>query len=457
MPDALDSLRGVIGGEVIAPAEAGSRYGGDASHLRGEPLGGVRPRDAADVVRLVGWARTHRVALVARGGGSSLDGESVPVRGSVVVDFSGWDRVLEIAADDRVAVVGPGVVNRDLHRALAPHGLFFPPNPGSWTVSTLGGNVATNASGPRSFKYGTTRNWVSALVVVLGTGELVQLGGRTTKRSTGPDLLSLFIGSEGILGLTTEVTVRLAVRPARRTGIIVPLPPESRIGPVARAIARWPLRGLSAVEYLDRACADALAAEAPGRIPPDRAALLLEIESGDEDEETRVLADVLDRLRGLGLTEEPLVLADADEMWTLRGQSGLALDREMGERIREDVAVPLSRLDELVALVEQVGHRHGTRVATFGHVGDGNLHPNYAIDPTLPGADLLRRDLLTGTRQLAGTISAEHGIGALKAPHLGLELEAPAIQLLRDVKRACDPDGLLNPGKVLPPVDRERA
>ena len=452
MDDVLDSLRRSVSGEVILSPDGLERLGRDASHLRGRPRAAVRPTDPEDVVRLVTWSRSRRIPLVARGGGSSLDGESVPADGAVVVDFSGWDRILEIDADNRLARVGPGVVNRELHRALAPSGLFFPPNPGSWTLSTLGGNVATNASGPRSFKYGTTRDWVAGLEVVLGTGERVRLGGRTTKRSVGPDLLALFVGSEGILGLITEVTVHLAVRPARRLGLVVPLPPEAPVGPVARALARSPTDRLSAVEFLDSACAAALAVESRGRFPPDRSLILLELESPGEEEETRALEELVGRIASLGISEEPLAVADADELWTLRGQSGLALDRTLGERIREDVAVPLTRLDELLEAVRRIGADHRVAVPTFGHVGDGNLHPNYAIDPTGPDAEPIRTELLTETRRLGGTISAEHGIGALKARHLALEYGASEIDLLRRVKHACDPDGLLNPGKVLPPA-----
>lgn len=453
MPDLLATLERAVRGVVVGTAAAGERFGKDASHLHGRPLAGIRPADPEDVVGLVGWARSHHVPLVARGGGSSLDGESVPSDGAVVVDFSGWDHVIEIDVDDRLARVGPGVINRELHRALAAHGLFFPPNPGSWTTSTLGGNVATNASGPRSFKYGVTRDWVAGLDVVLGTGERTHLGGRTTKRSTGPDLLGLFVGSEGILGFVTEVTVRLAVRPPRRCGIVVPLSAGQPLGPLARAIARWPTDRLSAVEYLDETCAQALAAEARGRFPPAHGLVLLELESSDEDEETRGLTLLLERLTTLGVVEEPRVAPDADELWTLRGQSGLALDRTLGERIREDVAVPLSRLDDLLAAVARIAKRHGVEVPTFGHVGDGNLHPNFVVDPTTPLAARIRSDLLRETRRLGGTISAEHGIGALKAPYLPLEVDPPSLALLRDVKRACDPDGVLNPGKVFPASD----
>lgn len=450
MDDPARSLRAADVGAVLDAPEASDRYGRDASHLRGRPSAGVRPRDADDLVRLVRWARARRCALVARGGGTSLEGESVPADGAVVVDLSGWDAVLEIAPEERLARVGPGVINRELHRALVPHRLFFPPNPGSWTTSTIGGNAATNAAGPRAFRYGATRHWVRGADVVLGTGERVTLGGRTTKRSAGPDLLSALVGSEGTLGIFTELTVSLEPLPARRAGVVVPVAPGRPIGPIVRAWVADPPGPLAAIEFVDATSAGSLAAEAGSRFPPGRDLLLLELESSDEATETAALARLLERLPALGVVEEPLVIADADDLWTLRGRSGLALDRTMGERIREDVAVPLPRLDELAAAVARIAASHGIPVATFGHVGDGNLHPNFGVDPDGPVADAVRRELYASVHALGGTISAEHGIGMLKAPYLGGEIDAPSLALLRTIKGACDPDGILNPGKLLP-------
>lgn len=451
MDDVAGALRQAEVGTVVDRTEAVERYGRDASHLRGRPSAGVRPRDPDDLVRLVRWARDHRVALVARGGGTSLEGECVPADGAVVVDLSGWDRILEIAPDERLARVQPGVINRELHRALRPHRLFFPPNPGSWTTATIGGNAATNAAGPRAFRYGSARHWIRGAEVVLGTAQRATVGGRTSKRSAGPDLLAALIGSEGTLGFFSELTVSLAPAPARRTGVIVPVSPGRAIGPIVRSWVADPPGTLAAIEFLDAASAGPLAEEAGGRFPPGRDLLLLELESADEPSETAALTRLLERLPAVGVPEEPLVVADADALWTLRGRSGLALDRTMGERIREDVAVPLPRLDELQAAIGRIAETHGIPVATFGHVGDGNLHPNFGVDPEGPAADAIRRGLYAAVRSMGGTISAEHGIGALKAPYLDGELDGPSMALLRTLKRACDPDAILNPGKLLPP------
>ena len=248
-PEATRSLSAAVRGRVTTDADGLAPFGHDASHVTGRPLAVVAPADADDVVELVRWARRTRIPLVPRGAGTSLDGESVPPDGGVVIDLSGWSRLLEVDPDGLWARVEPGIVNRDLQRALLPHRRFYPPNPGSWTASTVGGNVGTNASGMRSFRYGPTRAWVREVEAVLGTGSRVHLGSRVPKRSVGPDLLQLFVGSEGTLGVATEVTVRLAPLPAVRHGVVVPVPKAAPLGPLVTRLSETPDSGLSAVEY----------------------------------------------------------------------------------------------------------------------------------------------------------------------------------------------------------------
>lgn len=452
MPDpakAIEALARELPGRVTTDPGALAAVAHDASHLSATAAAVCRPADPEEVVRLVRWARREHIPLTARGAGTSLDGESVPVPGGVVVDLSGWSGVLEIDPVDRLVRVGPGVVNADLQAALRPHGLFFPPNPGSWTTSTLGGNVATNASGPRSFRYGPTRAWVRGAEVVLGTGERLTIGGRAAKRSTGPDLVSMFVGSEGTLGLFTELTLALAPLPARRAGLAVPLPDGRPLAPVARALATAAGLGLSAVEYLDRGCAEALARVENARLPADRALLLLEVESADEAEETRHLEAIGATLIGLGIPEAPSVYPEADRLWTLRGQSGTALDRTLGPRVREDVCVPLSRLDPMLEAIAAAAREAGVPLYLYAHLGQGSLHPNFAIDPARPTAARLREAVLRAALRLGGTVSGEHGIGRVKAPFLPGEIGDGGVRLLRALKRACDPDGILNPGTLL--------
>ncbi|MFZ0830238.1 MAG: FAD-binding oxidoreductase [Thermoplasmata archaeon] len=446
--EASEALRAEVAGTVTDDPEALTRFASDASHLVQLPAATVAPRDRDDVQHLVGWARHWRVPLVGRGGGSSLDGESVPPPGGVVVDFSGWNAVIEIDEADRLVRVGPGVVNRDLHRTLASRGLFFPPNPGSWTTSTIGGNTATNASGPRSFRYGSTRTWVRGLEGVLGTGEILRVGHRTRKASTGPDLLGFFVGSEGTLGLFTEITLGLAPSPERRIGLGLAIPDALLFGPTLPRLLRSPAPAFSAIEYLDRSTAAALSRFSSGRLPGDSALLLLELESTAADED-RDLERAAKRLAEAGFSGDPAVYPDADQLWTLRGQSGEAVEDE-GVRVHEDVAVPWSRLDELIEGTRALAAHHEVPVRLFGHLGDGNLHPGFVVDPVSERSRAVRRDLLLLTKRLGGTISAEHGVGALKASYLALEHGDVGVSVLEAFKRRCDPDGILNPGKLYP-------
>lgn len=446
--EASEALRAEVSGVKTEDPDALTRFASDASHLYQLPAAAVAPRDRDDVQRLVGWARRWKVPLVGRGGGSSLDGESVPPPSSVVVDFSGWNALVEIDDADRLVRVGPGVVNRDLHQTLASHGLFFPPNPGSWTTSTIGGNTATNASGPRSFRYGSTRTWVRGLEVVLGSGELLRVGHRTRKASTGPDLLGFFVGSEGTLGFFTEVCLALAPAPQRRIGLVLAVPDDLVFGTTLPRLLASPMPAFSAVEYLDRATAAALSRFASGRLPGDTALLLLELESSDTEEGSD-LERAAQRLVDAGFREEPVVYPDADQLWTLRGQSGEAVEGE-GVRVHEDVAVPWSRLDELIAGTRALSARHDVPVRLFGHLGDGNLHPGFVVDPLSERSRAVRRDLVMLTKRLGGTISAEHGVGALKASYLALEHGDVGVSVLEAFKQRCDPDGIMNPGKLYP-------
>ncbi len=453
----LRSLAGSVRGVVRTDRAEIDRVGKDASHLRGRPVAAVAPRDTDDVVALVRWARAHRVPLVPRGAGTSLDGESVPTRGGVVVDLAGWSSIADIRPEERSARVGPGTVNRDLQRALAPHGMFFPPNPGSWTTSTIGGHVGTNASGPRSFRYGPTRAWVRAVEAVLGTGEVVRWGSRAAKRSVGPDLLSLFVGSEGTLGVATEVTVRLAPVPAVRLGVVVPLGEGVPLGVLAARLAGAPGTGLSAIEYLDRACADELGHLPGSDLHPTGALLLLEIEADRRAEARSRLARVASVLRGANVPTTPAIYEDADALWTLRGRAGISLDERLGLRIREDVAVPLGEVDRLVDALTRIGAVERVPLYLFGHLGEGSLHPNYAVASDDPTGARVRAAVLSASLALGGTISAEHGIGAVKSAFLERELGAVGVRMLRTVKHACDPDGILNPGKLYPAEPRQGA
>jgi D-lactate dehydrogenase (quinone) len=447
---ALADLRRSVSGEVTSDDGPRGAMSRDASSVAGLADAVVRPIDSDDVVALVRWARANRVPLTARGGGTSLDGESVPVRGGVVVDFSRWTSIGPVDAERRTVQVGPGVVNFDLTGALAPHGLFFPPNPGSWRSSTIGGNVATNASGPRSYRYGPVRRWVHAAEVVLGTGERTWLGPATAKRAVGPELLDLVVGSEGTLALATSLVLRLTVRPARRCGVVVALPREAPLGQVATALAGRPVLRLSAIEYVDERVGAALRARPNARLPGEGPLVLLEVESETADSEAEALSELDPVLRTLGISESPSVVPDADRLWSLRGEAGAVLDGRTGPRVREDIAVPLASIDAALKELQEIALGAGAALYVYGHLGQGNLHPNVAVDPASEVGARVRAEILALARRLGGTVSGEHGVGSVKRSYVPAELGDPAVRVLRGWKALCDPDGVLNPGKLLP-------
>jgi FAD/FMN-containing dehydrogenase len=446
----FDSLSRKLEGSVITEPRALELAARDRSHVAGRCDAVVVPRNADDIATLAVWARQHRMPLVARGAGTSLDGESVPVRGGIVVDLSRWTRVIEVDPEEGWARVEPGVVNLELQEALARRGVFFPPNPGSWTSCTIGGNVGTNASGPRSFRYGPTRAWVRGVELVLGTGERARWGSRAHKRSVGPDLVSMFVGSEGTLGIATEIMVRTAPMPAVRCGLSVALPDRIALGPVAVALAGAPSTGLSAIEHLDRRCAAELRGPDALGLDGERELLLLEVEADSERESASRIRRVGEILRAAGVDAAPVRFEDADALWSVRGQASVVLDRRFGERIREDVAVPLGEVDRMRRAIERIATAAGVPVYLFGHLGEGTLHPNFVVPPASPAADRIRERLFDAALRLGGTISSEHGIGAVKARYLERELGRPGIDVLEALKRACDPSGILNPGKLYP-------
>ena len=450
MEPVLRALARSIAGTVAVDAVSRARAGRDGSHLVGDPRAVVRPRSSEDVVATVRWARARRIPLVPRGAGTSLDGESVPVDGAVVVDLSGWARIREICPEEGWARVDSGVVNLDLQRALARRGLFFPPNPGSWDSCTIGGNVGTNASGPRTFRYGSTRSWVRSLDLVLGTGATARWGSRAPKRSVGPDLVSLFVGSEGTLGIATQVVVRTAPVPAVRRGLVVELGVRASLGDVVGRLATVAGTGLSAIEYLDRPCAAELDATGSLGLGGEANLLLLEVEAESAREWEGRRARIVGALWGAHGSHRITDFPDADRLWSLRGRASVALDRRFRARIREDVSVPLGAVDRLHREVERIAAAERVPVYVFGHVGDGNLHPNFVVAPASAAATRIRAALWGAALRLGGTISAEHGIGAIKSGVLEREIGGPGIEVLRALKTACDPDGILNPGKLYP-------
>jgi D-lactate dehydrogenase len=430
-------------------------YGYDNSRREAMPDAVALPRTREQVVALVQACREYRVPIVARGRGTCTTGAAVPIAGGVVVSFERMDRIVDIRPGDRCAVVEPGVLNGDLQAALAPHALFWPPDPTSAAFSTIGGNLACNAGGPRAVKYGASRDNVLALTAVTGTGELVVCGSATTKGATGYDLQRLLVGSEGTLALIVEATLRLTpTPPARRALRAVYRDVASAADAVARVMAQ-PVTP-SMLEFMD-AHAVRLARDVGGADLPRDAGALLMLEA---DGAASQLDDAVDALARAAANDGLIALDTApddnarERLWAARKALSPSLRTLAAGKINEDVVVPVSRIRALVDGVQSIASDAALPIVCFGHAGNGNLHVNILYDPA-DAAQCTRADsalaaVFALTVSLGGTLSGEHGIGLAKREFMPQAVSPATLSLMRAVKHAFDPDGILNPGKLLP-------
>ncbi|WP_309474832.1 FAD-binding oxidoreductase [Dissulfurirhabdus thermomarina] len=449
-------------GEIVGPENVSidpadlACYGADAGFVTGRPDGVVLPATTEETAAVLSLAADAGLPVVPRGAGTGTAGGAVPTRGGLVVALTRMHRIHEIDRRDLVGVVDPGVVTGDFQAAAEREGLFYPPDPASLAVCTLGGNAATGAGGARAVKYGVTRDYVLGCEVALPDGRVVQLGGRTAKGVVGLDLTRLLVGSEGTLGILTRLVLRLVPMPpavATLAGVFrAPADAAAAVGAVFSA-------GLvpRCAEFLDRMSLACIGGDLPFPVPGDAGALVLLEVDGPPARVREEAAEAAGRFEAAGALRvfpaaEP---GAAEALWAARRGLSPALKR-LGRphKVSEDVCVPRGRLADLVAAVEEIGGRHRVTVLVFGHAGDGNLHVNFLFDREDPGeagrveaavADLMRRTLALG-----GTISGEHGVGAAKRPFIRWETGPDVLDLMRRVKSVFDPRGLMNPGKVFP-------
>jgi glycolate oxidase len=463
--------RGLPDGRLVTdPDVLGALSHDDAEWApAGRAAAGVRARTEAEVQHVVRACAEFGAPVVPRGAGTGLSGGANAVDGCVVLDLSRMNQVLDIDRDNLTCVVQPGMVNNDLKAAVAEHGLWYPPDPASAPWSTIGGNVATNAGGLCCLKYGVTRDYVLGLRAVVGAvpgttgyggpavgqtryGDVVRLGRRTSKGVAGLDLTGLFVGSEGTLGVVTEITLRL--RPALAGTPRTIVGAFGGLVAAGEAVSLITRRGLSpsVLELLDRACLRAVEDWKHLGLEADAAALLLarvDTPGASGAAEADALAAAMTDAGALWATKSSDD-TEAEALFDARRLAYPALER-LGPVLTEDVCVPRSAVPAMLALVEAISARHGVAIATIAHAGDGNLHP---LLVTPPGDDGARRaaqaaftDLLDAAIELGGTVSGEHGIGLLKRDGMRQELDPAALAMQQAVRRALDPLGLFNPGK----------
>ncbi|MFD2419491.1 FAD-binding oxidoreductase [Amycolatopsis pigmentata] len=419
----------------------------------GKPVALARPRHTDEVVRILAYAHEHRVPVVPQGARTGLSGGANAVDGAILLSLERMNRILAIDEVNHTATVQPGVVNSVLSAAVAEKNLFYPPDPGSWESSTIGGNVATNAGGLCCVKYGVTSDFVRALEVVLADGRVLRTGTATAKGVAGYDLARLFTGSEGTLGVITEVT--LALRPAAEKPLTAigffPSPASA-----CTAVTEYLSTGArpSILEFMDKVSVDAVSAYRDLGFPPDVGAVLIAQSDRGPHQAAADLEAFADAARACGATEVIVATdqAESDLLIEARRLVGVAMER-LGERLVDDVCVPRSRLAELIEGVAAISAEYDVLIPCAGHAGDGNIHPNVAFDRADP--DSVRRGqaafdaIMDLGLRLGGTITGEHGVGTLKRSWLETELGEVGVSVHQAVKRAFDPHGILNPGKVV--------
>ncbi|HLT58311.1 MAG TPA: FAD-linked oxidase C-terminal domain-containing protein [Limnochordales bacterium] len=453
---AVRELRRVLKADQVltSPADLVT-YSYDATYLSHLPEVVVFPETTAQVQHVLAVAREHRLPVFTRGSGTGLSGGAVPLGGIALV-MTRMNRILSIDRDNLQARVQAGVVTAQFQAAVRAAGLYYPPDPGSARISTIGGNVAENAGGPRAFHYGTTGRYVLGLQVVLADGTVLETGGRTTKNVTGYDLTSLFVGSEGTLGIVTEATLRLLPPPPPARGTLVAAFADlPTLGRAIGALAGHPARPTS-LEMVDRHCLAVVDDYRPPEIPAGAAGVLLcEVLDWPEGLARR-LRELEQVCRAAGAAVALGVTGEQAQrrIWAMREALSPALARIKPTKISEDATVPIAAIPGFLADLDAIRQRHGVDLVVFGHAGDGNLHPNIICDERDP--DEMARvqgaidAIFAAALARGGTLSGEHGIGLLKRRYLAQAVPPAALAAMRRLKQLFDPDNMLNPGKIFP-------
>lgn len=454
----LDRLRAIVGGDhVRTDAATRETFGTDALKQGRAPDAVVWPANTGEVAAIARLCHETRTPLVPRGAGTGYTGGAVPTHGGVVISLERFNRILDIDEGNLLAVVEPHVITGNLQDAVEAVGLFYPPDPASLRQSVIGGNVAECAGGPRAFKYGVTKQYVLGLEAVLATGEVIRTGGKVVKNVVGYDLTHLIVGSEGTLAIITKIILRLIPKPPVQVTMRAVFPSVRHAVNAVTGLIRARVIP-AALELIDGASLEAVANYLKVRsLAQEGTAALLLIEVDGLAEQVAAEARRVEAAcREAGGTEFLQAANEQEraELWRVRREISPSLKLIAPLKFNHDVVVPKARIPELFDLVDSLRAKYRLRIPCFGHVGDGNIHVNIMVMPD--DEDEIRRaheaevELFQGTVALEGSISGEHGIGFAKMKYVGLELSAETIDLMRRVKSAFDPHGILNPGKMFP-------
>jgi glycolate oxidase len=431
-------------------------YSYDGTFQQRPPDLAVSPRTTEEVARVLALANEHGIPVVPRGAASGLAGGTIPLHGGIVLNLARMNTIREISPTDGIAVVEPGVVTATLQAEAERLGLFYPPDPASLSQSTLGGNVSTNAGGPRCLKYGATKDYVRGLTVVLADGRVLRTGGRVLKQSTGYQLTQLFVGSEGTLGVVTEIILRLVPLPRERATAQAAFPSLEQAVAAVTAITTAGVLP-TALEIMDATTINLVEDHAAIGLPRDAEALLIiECDGSDAAAVHAEVAQAGEIARGCGATTVRVAATAAERaaLWEARRAISPALGRARPNKLGEDIVVPRGQLVAMVRRVRAISEEVGLPIPVFGHAGDGNLHPNILFDRRVPGelerVERAATAIFRAALELGGTLSGEHGVGSLKREFLADALSDEAVGVMRAIKQALDPKGILNPGKLFP-------
>ncbi|MGI6457250.1 MAG: FAD-binding oxidoreductase [bacterium] len=426
-------------------------------HLTGAPAVIVYPESTEEVARIMKWAYENDVKVVPRGSGTGLSGGSVPIEGGIVLCMVRMNRILEIDEENLTVTVEPGVVTADLAAAVAQKGLFYPPDPGSMKISTIGGNVVENSGGLRCLKYGVTEDYVMGMEVVLPNGEVFWTGSKSKKDVAGYNLKKLIVSSEGTLGILTKVLLRLIPPPADSKTLLALFPDMVSAGKAVAGIIAGKIIPC-ALEFLDNVTINCVEEHAHIGLPTDAGALLL-IQTDGHPAQVQEEAEKIEAIcREHGATDVKVAQTreEAETLAQARRMALASLARRKPTTILEDATVPRNKVPEMLAFIDQVRQKYNLEIGTFGHAGDGNLHPTCLTDERnheeMKRVEQAFEEIFKKAIELGGTVTGEHGVGCIKSKYLPMMVGSTGMQVMRRIKQTFDPAGVLNPGKIF--VDR---
>ena len=453
---ALKELNDFLGSRLLIKDEIPEFYAEDESYIKVWPMAVAIPETVEEIEKIVEVASRYKIPITPRGSGTSLSGGAVPCKNGLVVDLRRLNRILEEKPEDFQVLVEPGVIYDELNKQMYKYELFLPPNPGSGDQCTIGGMVASNASGPRSFKYGSIRRWILGVEVVTPAFGKLWFGSKTLKYASTYDLVGFIVGSEGTLGIITKILLRLAPLPSKRIGVLMPFNSIEDAGKAIIKLAQANL-DISALEIIDDITLEAVNKAFNVGFPKAEALVLMEIECTSKDTD-RLMSEIEIRIENLNEIVSkldiaypgPQVFFDAEEMWSKRRLAGESLEHIYGGRLDEDVVVPISRLVDLIREIKEISEKYSIKIAVFGHAGEGHIHPCILVKKNEALSDEIEKvkeAIFKVALKLEGALTGEHGIGLAKKRYLNLEVEENVIKIMKALKGVFDPNNIMNPDK----------